>query len=286
MEDNAQIENSQPIPQLPTDNTANEARRAAPTKKSNKRLVAVSIVLGLLMIAGIVIIVSFLNPTGTSIAGQSDNNQASASATPTTTPTSAVSATPIAIAGVECGQLSTFADKQVGFSFCYPADWGTTTVKEAKVDGSDNGYRQMIIFSTNQDFSVGGQSQNWSTSVGRGIGCLEPNNIMPSLSDYNTQWHDDYNDGMGMFYSRRSLPSIQGGYAIEESISVGADANGWCVHGHKIIDGSRYKIAFAGFHSSKDMYQTLAENQNNANQFFTPAQRAQYDALLASLKAF
>lgn len=84
-------------------------------------------------------------------------------------------------------------------------------------------------------------SDDWSTSVGRG-GCLEPDNVVPPLGAYDTSWHGIEGSGAECFVRGQSLPSSAGGYSVQESVS-NLLVSGVCVQGHKVISGSRYRVA-------------------------------------------
>lgn len=177
-----------------------------------------------------------------------------------------------------------FADKEFGAAFCYPSEWGTASVMDAKIDTSDTGYREAVRFSANTKFIVGGTSEDWSTTIGRGVGCQEPNNVVPELSSYDTNWHDFSGEGMAIEFATRSVISAEGGYDITETVSNMLDV-GVCVQGHKVINGSRYKVLseayFTDFSSSAGIT-TPKAHIDNSNILFTETERIQFDSLLAS----
>lgn len=192
-------------------------------------------------------------------------------------------------ASAECGDgLTLYSSASFGAAFCYPTAWGTASLADAKLAPSDTGHREQISFSAMPLFSVGGASDDWSTTVGRGVSCLEPNNAMPELSAYNTAWHDISGSGMAVDFAVRSLPSSVGGYSMTETVSNMLQ-EGVCAQGHKQINGSRYRIVSAAF------YRTFAEASGittpsahiaEPNVLFSTEQRSQFDALLASLVAY
>ncbi len=184
--------------------------------------------------------------------------------------------------------LTHYADKSFGASFCYPSAWGTATLSDAKVAPSDSGQRELIRFSEQPFVIVGGMSEDWSTTVGRGVGCLEPDNAVPPLSSYNTAWHNFEGSGVDVSYAIRSLPSSVGGYTIQETTS-NMVISGVCVQGHKVISGSRYKVVAVNF--GRDFVPasgitTPAEHMAEPNVLFSTELRSQYDAVLASLEAY
>lgn len=189
---------------------------------------------------------------------------------------------------LDCGTKSKFEDKDFGVSFCYPVEWGNTSIIDAKVGPGDTGHRESIRFSANTLFAVGGTSEDWSTTVGRGVGCQEPNNSIPELSSYDTAWHNISGTGMDVEFAERSLPSIMGGYDITETVG-NLMMSGVCVHGHKAINASRYRVFFEAY--SRDFSEpagisTPRAHMDNPNVLFSAEQRLQFDELLASAVAF
>jgi len=181
-----------------------------------------------------------------------------------------------------------FADKSFGAAFCYPAEWGKASVEDAKIDTTDTGYREAVRFSVNTKFIVGGTSDDWSTTVGRGVGCQEPSNVVPELSSYDTNWHDFSGEGMAIEFATRSIASSEGGYDITETVSNLLDV-GVCVQGHKIIDGSRYRVlseAFFTDFSESSGVTTPKAHIDNSSVLFSDTERVQFDALLASAVSF
>lgn len=190
---------------------------------------------------------------------------------------------------LSCGIGKTaFQDKALGAQFCYPTDWGTATINDAKVAAADTGHREVVRFSSNPYVIVGGMSDDWSTSVGRGVGCLEPDNVVPPLSAYDTSWHGIEGSGADVSYAVRSLPSSAGGYSVQESVS-NLLVSGVCVQGHKVISGSRYRVVavnYARDFAPASGITTPAQHMAEPNVLFSTELRTQYDALLASLAAY
>ncbi|QQS20038.1 hypothetical protein IPL85_01090 [Candidatus Saccharibacteria bacterium] len=184
--------------------------------------------------------------------------------------------------------LKRYADKSVGVTFCYPSSWGVATLADAKIGSGDTGSRQLIRFADNPFVSVGGASDDWSTTVGRGVGCLEPQNTMPALSSYNTDWHNISGSGMAVDYAERSLPSAVGGYSIIETVSS-MIVEGVCVHGYKQINGSRYKVVSAAFYrdfAEASGITTPSAHMAEPTVLFSTQQRSDFDNLLASLESY
>ncbi|MDO8265762.1 MAG: hypothetical protein Q7T41_02355, partial [Candidatus Saccharibacteria bacterium] len=179
-----------------------------------------------------------------------------------------------------------FSDEDFGAAFCYPEEWGDASVMDAKVDPLDTGHREAVRFMDNTKFIAGGTSDDWSTTVGRGVGCQEPNNSVPELSSYDTAWHDLIGSGMDVEFATRSLESSEGGYDITETVSNLMD-NGVCVQGHKVIDGSRYRVLFSAFYTDfTDEVLTPKAHIDNPSILFNFVERAQLDRLLASAVAY
>lgn len=181
---------------------------------------------------------------------------------------------------------SEFADEEFGARFCYPEEWGETSIVDAKVGPEDTGHREMVRFSGTDKFAVGGTSDDWSTTIGRGVGCQEPNNVVPELSSYNIEWNNFEGEGMDVSYAQRSLESSAGGYDITETVSNLLE-NGVCVQAHKVIDGSRYRVfymAFANEFGSGIL--TPRAHIDNPDILFTAVERTQLDYVLASATSY
>lgn len=191
--------------------------------------------------------------------------------------------------GIACSDsYRVFADSTVGMTFCYPNEWGDATVHDAKVGPADTGHRESIRFASMPLFSVGGTSDDWSTTVGRDVGCLEPNNQPVPLGEYDTAWHGIIGSGADVEYAMRSLPSPTGGYDSTETVS-NILQSGVCTQAHKVINGSRYRVAFAGFYrdfAEASGITTPSAHIAEPNVLFSVEQRAQFDTLLASLSAY
>lgn len=181
---------------------------------------------------------------------------------------------------------SEFSDEEFGARFCYPEEWGETSIVDAKVGADDTGHREMIKFSGTEKFAVGGTSESWSTTVGRGVGCQEPNNSVPELSSYNLEWNNFEGEGMDVMYAQRSLESSAGGYDVTETVSNILE-NGVCVQAHKVIDGSRYRVLFMAFSNEfSGGILTPRAHIDDPNVLFTALERTQLDLVLASAEAF
>lgn len=194
-----------------------------------------------------------------------------------------------AVAEENCGDGETvFSDEDFGAKFCYPEEWGTASVMDAKIDSTDTGHREAVRFSANTKFIVGGTSDDWTTTIGRGVACQEPNNNVPELSSYNTEWHDIMGEGMAVEFAQRSLESTAGGYDMTETVSNLLDS-GVCAQGHKVINGSRYRVMSAAYYSDfseASGITTPKAHMDNPTVLFSNTQREQFDALLESIEAF
>lgn len=184
-----------------------------------------------------------------------------------------------------------FADKEFGATFCYPAEWGDASVLDAKIDSTDTGYREAVRFSANTKFIVGGVSEDWTTTVGRGLGCQEPNNAVPGPDSFNTEWHDITGEGMDIEFATRSIaPAIVSGssYDLTETVSNLLD-NGVCAQGHTVINGSRYLLLSAAYYS--DFSESLGittpkAHMDNPTILFTIQERQDLESVLASATSY
>ena len=179
-----------------------------------------------------------------------------------------------------------FAVEEFGARFCYPEEWGDTSIVDAKVGPDDTGHREMIRFSETDKFAVGGTSESWSTTVGRGVGCQEPNNVTAKLSSYNTEWNNFEGEGMDVMYAQRSLESSAGGNDITETVSNMLE-NGVCVQAHKVISGSRYRVFYMAFSNEfTGAIMSPRAHIDNPNVLFTEMERSQLDLVLSSAEAY
>lgn len=276
----------------PPDELVSTTTQTNEVKNRSKLLITLAIVL-LLLVSGLVAYM-LLGKDASNDQESSDTTSQSMAPTdekpPTTTKDDAVATTTTKTIppAISCGGDSSFSDHSFGAAFCYPTEWGTASVMDAKIDTADTGYREAVRFSLNTKFIVGGVSDDWTTTVGRDVGCQEPSNNVPALSAYDTSWHDIMGSGMDVEFAHRSLPSSVGGYDMTEEVS-NLLISGVCVRGHKVISGSRYRVISAAFYndfSEAAGITTPKAHIDNPNVLFSVLQRAQIDALLASAVAY
>ncbi|MCA9328226.1 hypothetical protein KC959_00500 [Candidatus Saccharibacteria bacterium] len=206
-----------------------------------------------------------------------------------TNPDQKVEETPEDAAAITCedGEMA-FQDADFGAAFCYPSEWGDASVADAKFEVADTGHRQLISFSDNDYFVVGGVSDDWTTMLGRDGTCKDPSNNVPELSSYNTEWHDFVGEGMAIEYAMRSLETSAGGYDMTEEVTS-LLGNGVCASGHKVINGSRYRVVSASYYrefSESSGILSPKAHTDNPDIMFTTEQRTQFDRLLASVAAY
>lgn len=181
-----------------------------------------------------------------------------------------------------------FQDKTFGAQFCYPTDWGTASVMDAKIDAGDTGHREAVRFSATTKFIVGGVSEDWTTTVGRDVGCQEPSNRLAEIADYDTEWHDIVGEGMAVEFAVRSIEVVDGGYDISEEVS-NLLSSGVCARGHKQINGSRYKVLSAAFYtdfSESAGISTPKAHMDNPTVLFSSSERQQLDRVLSSAQSY
>jgi hypothetical protein len=276
----------------PTVNFANPAVTVAePVRQASKLTAWLLVIFGILLFLTLMTIAGFIvllpqmgekSPVATKT--NQHHVQATASATPTAspTPTTAVASKP------DCGDDSVFADKQMGMAFCYPIEWGVASVVDNRIAPTDTGYRQSVTFSNNSLFSVGGTSENWATSSGRGVGCLEPNNVVVAAADYDTSWNGIQGSGSDIMFAKRSIATTTAKADVTETVDDMV-MSGVCVQAHKVIDGSRYKVAFAAFHrafSEGAGIVTPKQHMDEPNVLFDAELRSTFQKLVASIKAY
>ncbi len=180
-----------------------------------------------------------------------------------------------------------FLDKEFGAKFCYPSSWGVASLRDAKLAPTDTGQRQSIVFSAEPRITVGGVSQDWTTTVGRGGACLDPSNAAPDMTRYNTEWHDLLGEGPSVEFATRSLQSREGGYSVIETVSSTLQ-DGVCAQGFKQTNSSRYRVVSAQYYqalSPSDGVSTPAQHMATPNVLFNERLRADFDDLIADIRA-
>ncbi len=195
---------------------------------------------------------------------------------------------PDGTSAVDCGTRRYFHDADMGLEFCYPDYWGMTSVSDARLASSDTGHRQRVTFSDQPFVFVGGVSDDWTTTVGRDGMCSDPSNHMPALSEYNTDWHDVMGEGDDVSFATRSVIVSAGGYAITEEVS-NVLQSGVCARGYKVLHGSRYRVGSASFYrdfAEASGITSPALHMAHSDVLFSPQQRTEFDALMASLGAY
>lgn len=189
---------------------------------------------------------------------------------------------------IECGDKAGFADESIGMKFCYPKDWGTTSVLGAKLDPSDPGYRQVVKFSSMPYVQVGGVSDDWTTTMGRDGTCFDPSNQVPELSSYNTAWHSQEGSGADLEFAMRSLPSSVGGYALTEEVT-NILQSGVCIKGYKVINAPHYRVGSLSYYrdfAAVSGITTPAQHVADPNILASTQMRTDLDSLMASLVSY
>lgn len=272
-------QNQQPTPvEAPGEQPAGEEQKAeapataAQSSGLGKKNLVIAVVLLLIMASAAVYFLFIKNDN----SGPADNSNQSQQTASITEEKSDAGTAPI-----DCEDGYTgFADVEFGAAFCYPSEWGAATIRDARLAEEDTGHRQTIIFSHNPQFVVGGASDDWSTAVGRGGGCLEPSNQLLAASDYNVEWHDITDD-----FAKRSMETTAGGYDMTEM--VGTFDGGLCGIGHKQIDGSRYRVVSVSyFNEFTTGVATVDDHIYNSYELFRETERYNLDKVLSTLRSY
>jgi hypothetical protein len=197
--------------------------------------------------------------------------------------------TPADAGAIECPSDKTaFAGSSFGMKFCYPSTWGASTVHDAKLASDDTGYRQVVKFADMSLVQVGAVSEDWSTTVGRDGICFDPDNQVPPLSSYNTEWHGQVGSGADLEFATRSLVSSAGGYAMTEEVS-NLLQSGICMRGYKVVNAPHYRVGYAAFYrdfAGASGITTPAQHVAESDVLLSPQMRTDFDALMASLEAY
>jgi hypothetical protein len=188
---------------------------------------------------------------------------------------------------VVCGEGQTeFSNSLFGVKFCHPSEWGFGSVMDAKVGAGDTGYRETIRFSGTNKFVVGGMSEDWSTEVGRGVGCQEPTRSILEPSSVNPEWHNEEYYEDELMFAQRSLSSPTAGYDLTENVGNPL-VTGVCVQGHKVINGSRYKVVSVAYSADfNEIVTNPAQHLERPTILFTSTEREQLTSLIESIESY
>lgn len=270
-EQNSQTTPEQTAPEAPQSSQPEPANGDDKKQSSNKTTLIVVVILLLIAIGAAVYFLLF----------KKDESSKTADTTSQVQQASGSEVASDELPAIDCEDgYSVFADKEFGAAFCYPNDWGVATVEDAKFEAADAGHRQVIKFSRQPQIIVGGVSDDWNTALGRGGSCLAPTNRPAEMSEYNVEWHDITED-----FAKRSMETTAGGYDLTEM--VGTFDNGVCAVGHKVIDGSRYRVVSASYFAEFTTAVASADDHiYNSYELFRETERFELDKLLASLEAY
>ena len=151
--------------------------------------------------------------------------------------------------------FTAYENTDLGIGFCYPTDWGTVTVTDARlqqtattVDGTviaaDTGQRWLVSFSAKPAVHLGLVTADWSTEVGRDGTCVDPATpTLPAFSPFSTSWATE---GTPVMSATRGIEVMAGEYLIQEYVDD-LLTNGVCVEGYTIIDGEVYTHTAANY---------------------------------------
>lgn len=186
---------------------------------------------------------------------------------------------------IDCGDRSGFGDQSIGMKFCYPAEWGTPSVLDAKLSDIDTGYRQVIKFADMPYVQMGGVSGDWSSEVGRDGICFDPTNRYPEVSSYNTSWQEEEGTGDELEFAVRSIAPSKPNFALTEEVSDVLQP-GVCLRGIKEIAASNYRYGSISYYrdfTEASGITTPAQHVANPDTLLAAQMRIDIDALLTSL---
>lgn len=137
-----------------------------------------------------------------------------------------------------------YENTDLGFGFCYPADWGTVTVADAKFAAADTGERWTVKFADKEMVNLGVVTAEWSTDVPRDGVCVDPAvQILPAFSPFSTTWATE---GTPVMSATRGIEVMAGQYLIQERVDDSL-TSGVCLEGYTIIDGDVYSHTAASY---------------------------------------
>lgn len=187
-----------------------------------------------------------------------------------------------------------YENADLGIGFCYPTDWGTVTVADARlqttsttVDGTviaaDTGERWLVSFSAKPAVHLGMVTADWSTEVGRDGVCVDPAvQTLPSFSPFSTAWETE---GTPVTYATRGIEVASGEFLIQEYVDD-LLTNGVCVEGFTIIEGDEFTHTTASYSAEFAAPVTTPQQHiDNPNTLIPAADRTEFAVFVKSVHA-
>lgn len=249
---------------------------AAPGEpRQKKKLVIVMILLVVILLAAgaVFLLADKKDPTSTSQQPASNNSSQSGNSS-AQAQTQAPS--PCTTAGTKA-----YENRTLGFGFCYPINWGSVSVADAKMAAGDSGSRWRLSFSNKEEVNLGVVSDDWGTTAARDGTCVDPAvQTVPPFAPFNTAW---VTEGTPTISATRDVEEAADKYLIQERVDD-VLTNGACLEGYSIINASTYAHTAATYYKAFYGTVTTPDMHIGSPEFLIPAtDRADFAAFVKSV---
>lgn len=176
-----------------------------------------------------------------------------------------------------------YENDDLGLGFCYPTDWGTVSVVDAKFAAADTGERWTIKFADKAMVNLGVVSDDWSTEVARDGTCVDPAvQTLPAFSPFSTTWATE---GTPVMSGTRGIEVSADNYLIDETVDD-LLTNGVCVYGYSIITGDPYTHTTSSYSAEfAAPVTTPQEHIDDPNILITETNRDEFYTFVKSVHA-
>lgn len=177
--------------------------------------------------------------------------------------------------------LTAYKNDDLAIGFCYPTDWGTVTVADAKFEAADTGERWRVQFADKAAVNLGVVTEDWSTDAAREITCVDPAvQTLPAFSPFSTEWDTE---GTPVSSASRGIEVEADKYLIREDVDD-LLTSGVCVFGYTIIDGDVYTHTTATYSAEfSGSVTTPQQHMDNPDTLVPEADRDEFYAFVKSV---
>lgn len=180
-------------------------------------------------------------------------------------------------------EFTAYENAELGLGFCYPTDWGTVSLADAKFAAADTGERWIVKFADKAMVNLGVVSDDWSTELARDGTCVDPAvQTLPAFSPFSTTWATE---GTPVISATRGIEVLADNYLIDEMVDD-VLTNGVCVYGYSIINGDPYTHTAASYSAEFDApVTTPQEHIDDPTILITEANRNDFYTFVKSVHA-
>ncbi|MGH7158077.1 MAG: hypothetical protein ACREGD_03330 [Candidatus Saccharimonadales bacterium] len=179
--------------------------------------------------------------------------------------------------------FTAYENAEQGIGFCYPTDWGTVTLADAKFAAADTGERWTFRFADKAMVNLGVVTADWSTEVARDGTCVDPAvQTLPAFSPFSTTWTTE---GTPVMSATRGVEVMSGQYLIRETVDD-LLTNGVCLEGYTLIEGDVYTHTAASYSAEFAAPVTTPQQHiDNPNTLIPATDRNQFYTFVKSVHA-